>query len=761
MANIGLHHGDLLQVTADLVVLPCNTRLGVSGSSFLEIVRSMALPTELTHGEVTKPTEVGGTAYVLAASVHNEQSSPRAIEQVGSSLGRLAADFPIVAVPLLGAGRGRLNESESAVSLARGFNQTAPPTAKLVVAVFGSADRFKRVERALRPMLASAETVESDLVAAGETESSTQPAELSSQDSLGASPSPTDSPLGSHDTSGSTQEGPGLQETSQDSSKVSNDLELRPLEGTWLGANEQASALVEVMASAQSEEEICIAVLGHWGRGKTYLANRVAALLPARHQPIWFSAWRYNKRSETWAFLFETFRNAMLDQGWLSFIARSLRGSLERKGLLPICLALLLVATSAIPIGSLALAYGPVLLGFLGLYGAVRLALVGLKGRAQSEVVREYLSSPDHSSHLGLQGAMGADLRALICGWTGPLTSQEADRLWRRCLAYSICVLVVLLSLWIGIGGLTSPHESSAIATTVSSWIGPLTEYPGTGARMVIVAIVATGLLCPPIVAWWVGLNTDRFLLIIDDLDRVPQERLLEVVESVKLLLEDDELRKRVSVLMLVEEDALRKALAKKYCGASTDALPDASVARAVEENLQKLFLAHLRLGPLGQDEQLEVLENVANLSQEHVPLATSLTPSSQLETAATETLATEGALPGSIADPEPQPSGPREEPSPQLTSVEFSALRSALDTVARQDSHWARPGPRAIKTLVFRYKLARSLALRRLPGNRIDVSKLATWLALELSGEGLDELGSEASRADRAIRAAAVLEVS
>ena len=80
-----------------------------------------------------------------------------------------------------------------------------------------------------------------------------------------------------------------------------------------LGVDDYAEALARVMDT--SIRDFFFAILGPWGRGKTFLLRRLVELLPSfrssgvttrDHIPVWFSAWKYPRTPELWVHLYET-----------------------------------------------------------------------------------------------------------------------------------------------------------------------------------------------------------------------------------------------------------------------------------------------------------------------------------------------------------------------------------------------------------------------------------------------------------------------
>lgn len=242
-----------------------------------------------------------------------------------------------------------------------------------------------------------------------------------------------------------------------------------------------------------------------------------------------------------------------------------------------------------------------------------------------------------------------------------------------------------------------------------------------------MVAVLAVAL---PVWLLCFGRDKNRLLLVVDDLDRMPSGEMLEIVESLKLFLENGAMRETVQLFLICEEEALRRALANKY-GETT---------RAVEENLQKLFIAHLRLPPLSSSEQEEVLTHVIGAAADPAP---------QVTDAATDTAARPGPPPAaSVSESPARVAAP---PAPPVTAADASeftdddrrALRKGLRILGGANSAWAALGPRAIQSYVLRYKLARRLLVAR--GVRVLPERLAKSLAERMhAGSDGAPLGSE-----------------
>ncbi|MEY2482834.1 MAG: hypothetical protein QOK24_1362 [Verrucomicrobiota bacterium] len=220
-----------------------------------------------------------------------------------------------------------------------------------------------------------------------------------------------------------------------------------------------------------------------------------------------------------------------------------------------------------------------------------------------------------------------------------------------------------------------------------------------------------------------------RILLVVDDLDRCQFDHLLAVVESIKLLIEDHEISRRLQVAVLVEEDVLQHAIWDKY---RRLAEPDASkllrteytASRIIRENSEKLFTAHLRLGNLSADEVSDMVSKFARLQAgemrplektETTPVAASTTPE-----------ASEAKVASSI---DKGNRGDSVETIPKVVSAAPTLIDAVLGDdekrAIRDELHEIRDrirgdlGPRAIRSIMFRYQLARLI---------LDELKIPNW---------------------------------
>jgi hypothetical protein len=204
------------------------------------------------------------------------------------------------------------------------------------------------------------------------------------------------------------------------------------------------------------------------------------------------------------------------------------------------------------------------LIGFLGVYQTIAVMRRGPK--AVKQIAADYATVARHGEKLGLQASIGTDLRALLRGWIMEPTPRqekpfnETAPLRPRLILWFLPGIVALI--W-GLG-------LYAGLPVMPDWLREIMGHKSESIAHSVVGWVVFGLWCLLTVASAVLLvrpkdTTDRILLIIDDLDRCLAAESMEILEALKLLLEDPAMAERVQVLALVDEEVLGVAVQEKF----------------------------------------------------------------------------------------------------------------------------------------------------------------------------------------------------
>ena len=475
-----------------------------------------------------------------------------------------------------------------------------------------------------------------------------------------------------------------------------------------LNADDYADVIARLLSNADNEEKMTFALLGHWGRGKTYLANRIRGKLAntsRRYSTILFSAWKYRTTPEVWAYLFQQF----MDEGKQASFGIPFRAVLVRTGPWPLIIALLGLLLSIMPLGDKVNLFA----SLVQLFGFATILYVGfLLARFRSTALRlkTLYSFTGHAEKLGLQAAIGDDLRALLMAWIPRIFFKV--KYFRKIvlpgLIYIILACLISWRMW--------PFQGDHVGETVKL---PVIGNIPTGVDPYIALVLYAAWLLVWIgglilVVPWNWRSTARILLVIDDLDRCEPKQMLEIIESVLLILDDPEISSRLQIVMLIDESAFNHALMTKYHYLTVDhKLSNEHVytpRRIVRENQEKFFLAHLHLPRLSQSEINEVTDKFVRqlsgvtASQTTINVISPTIPAPELN-----------VNPRVVEQPNVET--PRTEPiSPPpivaISSEEVEAIRLAIKKLAGREDR-DPIGPRAIRCLLFRYQLARDILIK------------------------------------------------
>lgn len=374
-----------------------------------------------------------------------------------------------------------------------------------------------------------------------------------------------------------------------------------------LNVNKYADALALFFNNIK-DTDFCFGIFGSWGRGKTFLMNQISdRLKKSNSQVVEFDAWKYKQQPQTWAHLYETFINASRNTGFIKYNLHKIRFGIHKFSITPFVVSLLILIFSALPKQKLLTSICPnfpasnykdiveiILNGLGGLSVVIFILILYLKIRKFGlENKKHYLNLPSHRNILGLQDSIGQDLYHFILSFK------------RRHITLVNIISNVILILFFG-------H--------ILSWRLIQIHY---SFYTLLVSIIATVIL--PILGYILlsyKPNINDLYLVIDNLDRCHPSEMLEIIESVRLLLENSELKNELKILILIDEEKLRFAIAEKYCHQiAIDKSENNSLclnekhidkkSQIVEEQLEKIFISHFRLSQITTNEKIIFFQKI------------------------------------------------------------------------------------------------------------------------------------------------------
>ncbi|MCS7469564.1 KAP family NTPase [Stieleria sp. ICT_E10.1] len=390
-----------------------------------------------------------------------------------------------------------------------------------------------------------------------------------------------------------------------------------------LNVTKHANALSHVFQTATGE--FCFALFGRWGRGKSTLLRCLTNSLTKPDQSefpthvsyaiVDFSAWKYRTVPEVWVHLYESFAKVATSGGFFSSKAVALRANVLKHGITPLTWACVLLGIAMIRLDK---RFGILvdLIQVLSLGGAIYLLSLfrGAKKSGLIDSVKKYATLSRHNQKLGLQAVIGEDLKALVVGWI-PLGHFSQSKL--RFFEIAGYVLAGIFALWVMAWRANLLDDIglhfSFTTETVTWWTCALTWLVVSGWAYLAV-------YRPEGKQNRGSTKVKRILLCVDDLDRCEPTAMLEIIESLKLLLDEEVYSQRLQVIFLIDRQILDLAILDRY-----DALlhPDRNTkalglraSTVIQENHEKCFSASFELLPLQSNDFQSLMDAYTGVIQ-------------------------------------------------------------------------------------------------------------------------------------------------
>jgi len=383
----------------------------------------------------------------------------------------------------------------------------------------------------------------------------------------------------------------------------------RESEKPTLNAEEYATVLAKLFQNA--ENDFNLAVFGDWGRGKTYLMKMVAKKLEGKnYETVFFNAWKYQTQPQIWAHLFKIVKGEssfLAPIGIWAKITGGIRFGIVKNGYFPFALLFLTLILKTLPKADTihwlyeTLSWGSILL------------TVSL-GISIFRVVPKLMTLPSHNDKLGLQEVIGNDLKNLVLSKCVDLCGSNNLK-WYT-FRWHFITLALAFSTPFFIFARSVDPLNDVLLRNSTFWSGVILWI-----FFWVIAIVFMKAITQK--------RKKRFLLIVDDLDRCPSAEVVTIVDSIRLLLEDQELVRYLQTAILVDEDRLRCAIAERYCeqiplyNDKSKKIEERALdltkkiidikSHIVDEQIQKLFISTLKLNGLSESDLNAICKNVVS----------------------------------------------------------------------------------------------------------------------------------------------------
>lgn len=292
-----------------------------------------------------------------------------------------------------------------------------------------------------------------------------------------------------------------------------------------LNADKIAAVFGEYIINHNSDSvSAMIGIFGKWGRGKTTFYEEVEKYIhqqiksSARHIICRFQPWKYHKREEAWAYLYQKiYATYLSDYEKIGYPwEKTIKLNFERLGWVrPVWFALLIVISLIWALISFheKLDLFKTLFGIIGVSGSIIIykfyKIFETNKHAAATLYKDYVKFDGFKDTLGFQNEIQEELKTLIKVYIPDPTKE-------------------------------------------------------------------------------------KLILFVDDLDRCEEKMIIDIIDTLRLMLDDDEIRIRVKVIAAIDERILEKAIAHKYSNPADNII-------SAKEYIEKFFLVGIKLNRLSQ----------------------------------------------------------------------------------------------------------------------------------------------------------------
>lgn len=447
-----------------------------------------------------------------------------------------------------------------------------------------------------------------------------------------------------------------------------------------IGVKEQAELMAEVILNFSAHERgNFIGLFGQWGRGKTFFWQELKKTIPdlienrtdfkerrinenvKKTHLIEFHAWKYQDTPAVWAYLYETFSETYFKKGGFYEFFKNLWKSInlgwQRNHWKPFLRFLI-----------------PTLILYLS-----TLSIVGLFPNTESVAEKPTLS---FLSNVSVSWIPSVAVGFVSFGkWIYDNHKKQAQDVIQK---YTTKVSFRNL---LGV----QAEIQKEISFLLKAWI------PEKKIRQV------------------------KLLLFVDDIDRCSEQKIIQIIDALKVMLEDEEISKRLIVIAAIDENILKRAIQHKYYDLvyRDQRIKKEEKVRHLQkvtrEYIDKLFILGIKLGTLNEKERLEILESITKGKVSAPARGDEITETSKEAQTNQSENEEEDQTPTS---PTETISEPDDLKVVNIGNPQFELLPEELERLKNLLSHYAEATPRAIRIFYFRYLLAKNLRRVELRGD-------------------------------------------
>lgn len=245
-----------------------------------------------------------------------------------------------------------------------------------------------------------------------------------------------------------------------------------------------------------------------------------------------------------------------------------------------------------------------------------------------------------------------------------------------------------------------------------------------------------------------------KLVLFVEDIDRCEESRIIQVIDALRILLEEEEIAKRVIIIAAIDEQILRQAVHSKYAHLKEDdkvfalnTVIRTSINDRITEYLDKLFISAVKLGDLSEEYRVDYLNELVNTNRSldagsnkvgidpqsstissdirNLDAANSedLNLSFMDESNSSDRNGEEVRISGNLDDEIIGESSNKKDIFENKGDFEFEDIkRDEFEVIKEVIKNWEGATPRQIRIFYYRYLLCKNILLKRNANNELDI---------------------------------------
>lgn len=249
------------------------------------------------------------------------------------------------------------------------------------------------------------------------------------------------------------------------------------------------------------------------------------------------------------------------------------------------------------------------------------------------------------------------------------------------------------------------------------------------------------------LLAVWTKQEPDaKFMLFVDDIDRCPEDRIIQIIDSLRVMVDDEELSKKLIIVAAIDQRILKKAITYKYATTRKQEKDHIDTS----EYIDKLFMISIKLGDLTPGESDEYFTTLSKADL-RAASAGQTRQESETGTGQTQPGNTENETVADISAPREAGDEETEEdqttiqtntntPAPVAPAESrdaFGITREESELLKQKIILFQKISPRQIRIFYFRYLIAKNLLIRQY--NKINRKNI--WITSAYSGHFIELL--------------------